>query len=165
MWFFSLYCVNVSVVYWFGNRFCADGRIVEETTQFWLFLQPDMSYSELESGYQGLRQNRRGFYVGHDDDDDDIDNDNDNLLYLVSNFVSFLFCFVSNIFLHSILTEIQSFLFMLFSVFAICQFIFVFHLFIPFRIFAWLSIECMVQSAGFDDKLNGSQRFINTGSP
>lgn len=46
-----------------------------------------MSYSELESGYQGLKQNRRGFYVGQDgddDDDDDIDNDNDNLLYLVS---------------------------------------------------------------------------------
>lgn len=25
-----------------------------------------MSYTELESGYQGLRQNRPGFYVGHD---------------------------------------------------------------------------------------------------
>lgn len=25
-----------------------------------------MSYSELESGYQGLRQNRPGFYVGDD---------------------------------------------------------------------------------------------------
>lgn len=27
-----------------------------------------MSYTELESGYQGLRQNRPGFYVGHDGD-------------------------------------------------------------------------------------------------
>lgn len=25
-----------------------------------------MSYTELESGYQGLKQNRPGFYVGHD---------------------------------------------------------------------------------------------------
>lgn len=45
-----------------------------------------MSYSELESGYQGLRNNRRGFYVGQDDDDleNDTDNENENLLYLVS---------------------------------------------------------------------------------
>lgn len=53
-----------------------------------------MSYSELESGYQGLRNTRRGFYVGHDDgddDDDDDDNENDNenenILTFVSNFV------------------------------------------------------------------------------
>lgn len=26
----------------------------------------DMSYTELESGYQGLKQGRPGFYVGHD---------------------------------------------------------------------------------------------------
>lgn len=25
-----------------------------------------MSYTELESGYQGLRQNRPEFYLGHD---------------------------------------------------------------------------------------------------
>lgn len=25
-----------------------------------------MSYTELESGYQGLQNNRPGFYVGHD---------------------------------------------------------------------------------------------------
>lgn len=25
-----------------------------------------MSYTELESGYQGLQQNHPGFYVGHD---------------------------------------------------------------------------------------------------
>lgn len=25
-----------------------------------------MSYTELESGYQGLKQTRPGFYVGHD---------------------------------------------------------------------------------------------------
>lgn len=26
----------------------------------------EMSYTELESGYQGLKQARPGFYVGHD---------------------------------------------------------------------------------------------------
>lgn len=29
-------------------------------------IETTMSYTELESGYQGLRQNRPGFYVGHD---------------------------------------------------------------------------------------------------
>lgn len=49
-----------------------------------------MSYSELESGYQGLRRRRKeGFYVGHDDDD--IENDNENMISLVSNYV--IFCY------------------------------------------------------------------------
>lgn len=48
-----------------------------------------MSYSELESGYQGLRKNRRGFYVGHDDDDIENENENENIISLVSNFVIF----------------------------------------------------------------------------
>lgn len=39
-----------------------------------------MSYTELESGYQGLKQNRPGFYVGHDG----------NLIALVSDLVLFL---------------------------------------------------------------------------
>lgn len=41
-----------------------------------------MSYTELESGYQGLKQNRPGFYVGHDG----------NLISLVSLFKLFFFC-------------------------------------------------------------------------
>lgn len=42
-----------------------------------------MSYTELESGYQGLRQNRPGFYVGHDG----------NLIALVSDLIIIFFIF------------------------------------------------------------------------
>lgn len=37
----------------------------------------EMSYTELESGYQGLKQSRPGFYVGHDG----------NLISMVSAYV------------------------------------------------------------------------------
>lgn len=39
-----------------------------------------MSYTELESGYQGLKKNRPGFYVGHDG----------NLIALVSDLFIFI---------------------------------------------------------------------------
>lgn len=44
-----------------------------------------MSYTELESGYQGLKHNRPGFYVGHDG----------NLIALVSDLIIFNIFFLN----------------------------------------------------------------------
>lgn len=58
-----------------GKKECKERNLIlllirnrKKICDFWVDCINDktMSYTELESGYQGLKQNRPGFYVGHD---------------------------------------------------------------------------------------------------